>query len=54
MQAQHGQQIVGVGLLLNRRQYRQIQPFGFGLIASLLGRQALMQKPLQPASPRPR
>jgi hypothetical protein len=52
VQAQHGKKIVGIGFLRNRRQNREIQSLGFGPIASLLGRQALMQQPLQPASPK--
>jgi len=52
VQTQHRQEIISVGLLWNRRQNRPIQSLGFGLIASLLGRQALMQQPLQPGTPR--
>jgi hypothetical protein len=52
MQAQHGQKMIGVGLLRNGGEDREIQSLGFGVIASLLGRQALMQQPLQQASPK--
>ena len=43
--------MIGVGFLRRQSKNAEVAALGLGLIASLLGRQALMQQPFQPRLP---